>query len=335
MPKLYKNSCVIVSLTYGILSSAHRMKQIGKVGKNEAVSAWGNRLDTLVENKLTLNHDSAELHLYETFQQAQLIQLRFNAPVMTSMLSGRKVMHLREMEPFDYQPGESLLLPSDRLMQIDFPDATTTEPTRCLALTISDEFIRETIAELNEQVPRVEAVDEWQLNVDNYLLQNDPEISSLTDKLIRLFRENNSFKPFFIKNTLRELIVRLSQTQVRMGLLHQTKQHINTNRLAYVVAYIRENLTRALSVDDLSDKACLSKSHFFRLFKNELGVSPAQFILTERIQLAKSILSNPTKTITDACYESGFNSLTHFSNAFRSIEHICPRQFKRQLFGVN
>ena len=311
------------------------MKKVGKVIKNEAISAWGAQLDTLIENKLTLSHDEAELHLYETFQQAHLIQLRFNAPVMTSMLSGRKVMHLGEIDPFNYQPGESLLLPSDRLMQIDFPDATINEPTRCLALTISDEFIRETVAELNEQVPRVETSDQWQLNTNNYLLQNDPEISSLIDKLIRLFRENNPFKPFFIKNTLRELIVRLSQTQTRTGLLQQTSQHLNTNRLAYVVAYIRENLTQALSVEELSDKACLSKSHFFRLFKSELGVSPAQFILTERIHRAKAILSNPAKSITDACYESGFNSLTHFSNAFRSVEHVCPRQFKRQLFGLN
>lgn len=311
------------------------MEKSGKLAKKEAVSAWGARLDTLVENKLTLSHDAAELHLYETFQQANLIQLRFNAPVMTSMLSGRKVMHLREMEPFNYQPGESLLLPSDRLMQIDFPDATTNDPTRCLALTISDEFIRETIAELNEEVPRVEVVDEWQLDTDNYLLQNDPEISSLTDKLIRLFRENNPFKTFFIKNTLRELIVRLSQTQVRISLLHQTSQHINSNRLAYIVAYIRDNITSNLSIEDLSDKACLSQSHFFRLFKSELGISPAQFILTERIRRAKVILSNPAKSVTDACYESGFNSLTHFSSAFRSVEHMCPRQFKRQLLGIN
>jgi AraC family transcriptional regulator len=307
------------------------MEKSGKMTANEAVSAWGARLDTLVENKLTLSHDEAELHLYETFQQANLIQLRFNAPVMTSMLSGRKVMHLRETDPFDYCPGESLLLPSDRLMQIDFPDATIDEPTRCMALTISDEFIRETIHQLNQEVPRVEAVDQWQLNTDNYLMQNNPEISSLTDKLTRLFRENNAFRPFYIKNTLRELIVRLSQTQVRTNLLLQTSQHVNTNRLAYVVTYIRQNLTRALSVEELSDKACLSKSHFFRLFKSELGVSPAQFILTERIQQAKTILRNPAKTVTDACYESGFNSLTHFSNTFRSIERVSPRQFKRQI----
>ncbi|GAB3755496.1 helix-turn-helix domain-containing protein [Spirosoma pomorum] len=304
-------------------------------GSGQAVSAWGNQISTLVENKLTLHHDAAELHMYETFQMADLVKLRFNAPVMTTMLTGRKVMHLPDMDPFNYRPGESLLMPSDRLMEIDFPDATTDEPTRCLALTISDELIRETVAELNEEVPRVETSDQWLLNTDNYLMQNDPEISSLIDRLIRLFRENNPFKRFFIKNTLRELIIRLSQTQVRLGLLHQTNQYVTTNRLAYVVAFIRENLSRDLSTKELCDKACLSKAHFFRLFKSELGVSPAQFILTERIQRAKVILSDPAKSVTDACYESGFNSITHFSSAFRSVEQVGPRQFKQQLFRSN
>ncbi|MFD2572105.1 helix-turn-helix domain-containing protein [Spirosoma soli] len=311
------------------------MKKIEKIAGSEVVSSWGAQLDTLVENKMTLNHDVAELHLYETFQQADRIELRFNAPVLTSMLNGRKVMHLSKTDPFDYRPGESLLLPTGRLMSIDFPDATIDDPTRCLALTISDEFIRQTVNELNEHTPRVEATDEWQLDTDNYLLQNDTEISSLIDKLTRLFRENNPFKTFFIQNTLKELVVRLSQTQVQTNLLNHTSQHLTTNRLAYVVNYIRNNITRALSVEELCDKACLSKSHFFRLFKSELGVSPAQFILNERIRRAKQILSNPAKSITDACYESGFNSLTHFSSAFRSVERMCPRQFKRQLFGVN
>lgn len=301
----------------------------------EAVGMWGNRIDALVENKLTLSHDSAELHLYETFQQASRVELRFDTPVMTSMLSGKKIVHHDNHTFFDYQPGESLLMAPDHVLYIDYPEATIDTPTRCLALTISDEFIRQTVAELNEQVARVEVNDQWQLNTESYHLQNDPEISSLVDKLARLFRENNPFKSFFIRNTLKELIIRLSQLQVQTDLLTHTKQHLSTNRLAYIVAYIRENVTRSLSIDELCDKACLSKSHFFRLFKSELGVSPAQFILTERIRRAKVILSNPAKSITDACYESGFNSLTHFSNTFRSIEQMCPRQFKRKLFVTN
>ncbi|WP_080240180.1 AraC family transcriptional regulator [Spirosoma rigui] len=311
------------------------MKKVGISPGHEAVGMWGNRIDELVENKLTLSHDSAELHLYETFQQASHVELRFDTPVMTSMLSGRKVVHHPDQPSFEYRPGESLLMAPNHTLFVDYPEATIAKPTRCLALTISDEFIRQTVAELNEQVARVEVNDQWQLHTNSYHLQNDPEISTLVDKLARLFRENNPFKSFFIKNTLKELIIRLSQVQVQTDLLTHTKQHLSTNRLAYIVSYIRENVTRSLSIEELCDKACLSKSHFFRLFKSELGVSPAQFILTERIRRAKVILSNPAKSITDACYESGFNSLTHFSNTFRSIERMCPRQFKRKLFVTN
>ncbi|WP_234733084.1 AraC family transcriptional regulator [Tellurirhabdus bombi] len=307
------------------------MKYAKNSSANHLVNAFGGRLDRLVENKLTLGHDNAELHLYETFQRARLVELQFDAPVLTSMLKGKKVMHIDELTPFDYLPGESLMLPAHKPMRIDFPDAELQTPTRCIALTISDEFIRETVNTLNEQCPLVEEAGEWRLEANNYHLRNDYEMNSLIDKIIRTFRNDNSFKPFFITNSLKELVVRLMQTRAKSVLLDQTQQYLSTHRLAFVIDFIRKNLTRNLSIDELCNKACLSKSHFFRLFKNELGMSPVQFILTERIRLAKQVLSNPAKSITDACYESGFNSLTHFSSAFRSVEQISPRQFKQQL----
>ncbi|MGA0558469.1 AraC family transcriptional regulator N-terminal domain-containing protein [Larkinella sp. VNQ87] len=299
--------------------------------KEEGLLAWGGRLDALVENKLTLSHEVAELNLYETFQRAQLVELAFNAPVLTSMLTGKKVMHIDDLKPFEYLPGESLVLPANKPMKIDFPEASPQTPTRCIALTISEEFIQQTVTYLNEEFPRTEPGDQWEMDTNNYHFQNGFEISALIDKIIRLYRENNRMKPFFIHNSLQELIVRLMQTQARRVLVDQARKHMSSHRLSYVVEYIRNNLTKTLAIDELSNQACLSKSHFFRLFKNELGMSPIQFILQERIRLAKQILSNPAKSITDACYESGFNSLTHFSNAFRSIERISPRQYKQQV----
>jgi len=293
-------------------------------------NGWGGRLDTLVENKLTLGSEVAELHLYETFQRAQLVELTFNAPVLTSMLTGRKVMHIDQLTPFDYLPGESLLLPAHKPMKIDFPEATAQAPTRCIALTISEEFIQQTVDYLNEEFPRAEPAEQWTVDTNNYHLRNDFEMSSLIEKIIRVFRENTAFQSFFVNNSLKELVVRLMQTQARRVLIDQSHKHGQTHRLAFVVEYIRQNLTKTLSVEDLCNKACLSKSHFFRLFRNELGISPTQFILHERIQLAKHILDNPAKSVTDACYESGFNSLTHFSSLFRTVERVSPRQYKQR-----
>ncbi len=290
----------------------------------------GQPLHQLVENKITFGHDQAELHLFETFEAAIAVMLRFDVPVFTSMLSGKKVMHLTGLDPFAYLPGESLLLPAHESMQIDFPDATAEAPTRCLALAIDPVFIEHTIQQLNEHMPRAEAGDTWQLSVENYHLHNDRETEFLIEKLIRLFRENNPFKAFFVQNALSELVVRLMQSSVRDVLLNQTKSMSTSHRLAFVIDYIRQHLTGTLSADDLADKACLSKSHFFRLFRSELGQSPTQFILTERIRLAKQILSNPNKSITDACYESGFHSVTHFSSAFRAVEQMSPRQYRQK-----
>jgi AraC family transcriptional regulator len=291
----------------------------------------GQPLHQLVENKVSFAHDRAELHLFETFERATAVALQFDAPVFTSMLTGKKVMHLTGLPAFEYLPGESLLLTAHEPMQIDFPDATPDAPTRCLALAIDPSFIEQTIQLLNEQMPRAETQDRWQLSADSYHLHNDRETGFLIDKLIRLFQENSPFKAFFVQNALSELVVRLMQSGVRDVLLRQTKAHATSHRLAFVIDYIRQHLTGPLCADDLADKACLSKSHFFRLFRSELGQSPTQFILTERIRLAKHILSDPRKSITDACFESGFHSLTHFSSAFRAVVQMSPRQYRQGL----
>ena len=96
-------------------------------------------LFTLVENRTAYSFDMCELNLFETHQSAENVNLVFNHFVLTSMLSGKKVMKLPKRQAFDYLPGESVILPPGELMNIDFPDAKRQSPTQCIALTISDE----------------------------------------------------------------------------------------------------------------------------------------------------------------------------------------------------
>ena len=59
------------------------------------------RLETYVENRTVYTLRNAELNVYETHQTAERVELTFNSPVLASMLSGKKVMHLRE-NTFDF-----------------------------------------------------------------------------------------------------------------------------------------------------------------------------------------------------------------------------------------
>jgi len=83
----------------------------------------------------------------------------------------------------------------------------------------------------------------------------------------------------------------------------------------------------------LSEKSCMSTTSFYRLFKRELGMSPIDFVLHEKIRAAKKLLNNPTIQINEVCYLSGFEDANYFTRLFKKQEGITPKQY--QLLHVN
>jgi AraC family transcriptional regulator len=99
------------------------------------------------------------------------------------------------------------------------------------------------------------------------------------------------------------------------------------------VSYIKENIRENLSLDLLSDKACLSKSHFSRCFKNELGLSQSDFILKERLKLAKQYLTQTSYQIKEVCFMAGFNNINYFIRAFKQEYKKTPNAFRTEKKG--
>ncbi|CAM3548420.1 AraC family transcriptional regulator [Zobellia roscoffensis] len=285
------------------------------------------KLETLVENQTSYTLNNAALHVFETHQQAERVLLKFDQPVLASMIEGKKIMHLRNYESFSFLPGESLVLPSNETMCIDFPEAMRKNPTRCLALAISEDKIDKVLQLMNETMPKHNG-KEWNLMDYNFHFVNDAGIYQILKRLLFLFTENHPSKDFFVDNMLRELIIRILQTNERKIYSSSTLQLNANSRLATVIRYIREHLHEPLNIDDLSDKACLSPSHFHRVFKNELGISPIEFINNERIKLAVGLLQNPKRSIKDVYMQCGFESRSYFNRVFKAHQHISPGDYQ-------
>jgi AraC family transcriptional regulator, L-arginine-responsive activator len=281
---------------------------------------------TEVEHRTAHNADHAVLNLFETRREAFHFDLLFENPVVVSMIQGRKQMHLRQSQPFDFLPGQTLVMPPDERMAIDFPDATHHEPTQCLALEISPGFVRQTLEWLNEHFPRLDD-EQWSWSGDNMVLRNQPFVQDSLNRLIRVMVQNSYSRELLAVNTTRELIAGLMQTQARHLLLQHIEVLHTRKRLAHVVQYIRENLHRPLTVNELARQACLSRAQFFRAFQRELGETPVQFINRERLERARSRMRQGL-SVTQACLESGFQSLTYFSRVFRQVEGISPSAWK-------
>ncbi|HMQ46754.1 MAG TPA: AraC family transcriptional regulator [Saprospiraceae bacterium] len=290
----------------------------------------GRRLESLVENQTSYSLQRAEMHVFETHQQAQRVLLQFQQPVLASMLEGKKVMHLKDMQSFDFLPGESLILPASELMCIDFPEADMDSPTRCLAMTISEEKIKDTVLLLNENMPKADD-QEWRFTDYNFHFTNDVAIHQIIQRLLFLFTENHPSKDLFADFMLRELVIRILQSETKKIYTEEAMSLSTTNRLAYIIQYIRENLDQQLNIQLLSNKVYMSESNFHRVFKNELGISPIDFINNERIKLASSMLHNPKNKIKDVYMACGFNSLSYFIRQFKKSKQFSPKEYQQKV----
>jgi AraC-like DNA-binding protein len=289
-------------------------------------------LQTLVENRTSYTLERCELNVFETYSESYKVPLTFNDFVITSMLRGKKIMHLFDKKGFDYLPGETVIIPASQAIQIDFPEASDENPAQCIALAIDNDQIKQTIRYLNEYFPKATADQQWSLNYDEYHFYNNEEISFLINKMIRICGEGSKEKDVLADLTLKELLVRIMQTQNLKTIGRRTDT--NHNPLAYVIGYIRANLSEKISINSLSNKACMSKATFYRLFKRELGISPNDFILTEKISRAKQLLARPGSKIAAISYELGFSDANYFIRVFKKLEGITPGSYQVQFSAL-
>jgi AraC-like DNA-binding protein len=296
---------------------------------NQVSLSKAENLQTLVENRTAYTLERCELSVFETYTPSFQVPLTFNDFVITSMLRGKKVMHLFDKQGFDYMPGETVIVPPDVTMKIDFPEASDLNPTQCIALAIDNEQIKKTITYLNEFFPKEDSQSKWLLNYDEYHFYNNEEIAYLINKVIRICSEKSTEKDVLADLTLKELLIRIMQSQ-NLKTINDEHHHLNHNPLAYVIGYIKNNLNEKISIDHLSSKACMSKATFYRLFKRELGISPNDYILAEKMSKAKQLLAKPGAKIAAISYELGFSDSNYFIRAFKKIVGITPGAFQIQ-----
>lgn len=99
-----------------------------------------------------------------------------------------------------------------------------------------------------------------------------------------------------------------------------------------IKSYISENLNESITVQKLADKAHMSTSHFSRVFKQQTGFSPYDYVLITRLNKAKYFLQKTEMTVAAIAYETGFNSESNFICFFTENEGISPGKFRKLKF---
>jgi transcriptional regulator GlxA family with amidase domain len=100
--------------------------------------------------------------------------------------------------------------------------------------------------------------------------------------------------------------------------LHRTKDFIDSN--------FKEDIGLA----EMADIATLSRYHFLRLFKTAFGETPHQYLIRKRLDAAQKLLLSTNLSITQVCFEVGFESLSSINRLFSQYVGQSPRGYRRR-----
>ena len=98
--------------------------------------------------------------------------------------------------------------------------------------------------------------------------------------------------------------------------------------LRITLEYIDNHPTQDLSLEKLASMADMSVYHFIRLFKKTVGMTPHQYVINRRVDMAKKLLKDSNMSISEIASQFGYN-ISHFTQFFRRAMGCTPKQFRQ------
>jgi AraC family transcriptional regulator len=103
---------------------------------------------------------------------------------------------------------------------------------------------------------------------------------------------------------------------------------LSGHRLRRATDFINDNLERDLALAEIAEAVELSPFHFARAFKQATGLTPHQFLIKNRIERAKTLLTDHELPLVEVSYRAGFKNQSHFTTLFRRVTSLTPKAYR-------
>jgi len=186
----------------------------------------------------------------------------------------------------------------------------------------------ENIASMREEFPKTQFTDDLFL-IDRDRITCAGGQASL-DMMLKIISETHGSK---ITAHISEQFMceRIRGTEDRQRIPLQLHLGANQPRLTEAVTLMEANLEEPISLDELSRYVGISRRQLERLFQKHLNCVPTRYYLNLRLNRARLLLLQTSKSIVDIALACGFISAPHFSKCYRDMFGIPPRDERRKL----
>jgi len=183
---------------------------------------------------------------------------------------------------------------------------------------------------LKQSIP--EFIDSDNIELLPHFAQPDPLIHQIGLSLKTALQTNSPGNRFYAESLGVALVAHLMQFYTNKKYpLEDNNISPEDAKIKQAKDYINAHLNEKLSLEVIAATIGMSQYHFCRVFKETTGLTPWQYVIKKRIELAKQLLKIPQLSIVEISHQLGYSTPAQFSNFFRKHMGISPSNYRKRL----
>ncbi len=195
---------------------------------------------------------------------------------------------------------------------------------RCLILQFDAEFVARAM-DVFPELKRIEPL----LDASCWGLLFTPETGAAAEPIMREMLGAHGMRRITLFLALLDLLVQsTAPAKLASAAYRADPARYAEVRINHVLTYIGKNLSQELRESELAALAGQSVSAFSRYFRRHTGLPFVQYVNRLRINLACQLLMSGEISITDICYQVGFNNLSNFNRQFLLLKSMSPSRWR-------
>ena len=130
-------------------------------------------------------------------------------------------------------------------------------------------------------------------------------------------------------NILHKLSITNDYQYISSSNYTNTHKISETERMRIVHEYVLKHFKENINLSTVASLSNMTEAAFCRYFKSRTNKTFSDFVKEIRIGNACKILQDENKSISQTCYESGYNTVSNFNNQFKSLKGVSPLQYQK------
>lgn len=102
-----------------------------------------------------------------------------------------------------------------------------------------------------------------------------------------------------------------------------------TDYVKSALDYMHSEYMTGITIGDVVDKLNIDRTYFYTIFKKKIGISPQQYLLNRRMNIAASLIKNHNISVSATAYSVGYTDIYTFSKAFKKHFGVAPTKYRK------